>query len=76
MLTRNCQVPGDVLLVKAGNKLPADIRFTQVSSDAKFDRSILTGEFESPFDTSSISFSVFSPLEIVRCKMSLTLLHR
>ncbi|KAK4645784.1 hypothetical protein QC761_204620 [Podospora bellae-mahoneyi] len=37
-------VPGDVLLVKAGNKLPADVRFVQVSSDAKFDRSILTGE--------------------------------
>lgn len=36
-------VPGDVLLVKAGNKLPADVRFTQVSSDAKFDRGILTG---------------------------------
>ncbi|KAK3328077.1 hypothetical protein B0T19DRAFT_182658 [Cercophora scortea] len=37
-------VPGDILLIKAGNKLPADVRFTQVSSDAKFDRSILTGE--------------------------------
>lgn len=37
-------VPGDVLLITAGNKLPADVRFTQVSSDAKFDRSILTGE--------------------------------
>lgn len=39
-------VPGDVLLIKAGNKLPADVRFTQVSSDAKFDRSILTGELQ------------------------------
>ncbi|KAK0720249.1 Na+/H+/K+ antiporter P-type ATPase [Lasiosphaeris hirsuta] len=37
-------VPGDVLLIKAGNKLPADVRFAQVSSDSKFDRSILTGE--------------------------------
>lgn len=37
-------VPGDVVLVKAGNKLPADLRFTKVSSDAKFDRSVLTGE--------------------------------
>lgn len=37
-------VPGDILLVKAGNKLPADIRLVSVSSDAKFDRSILTGE--------------------------------
>ncbi|KAK5627857.1 hypothetical protein RRF57_003572 [Xylaria bambusicola] len=37
-------VPGDIVLVKAGNKLPADLRFLQVSSDAKLDRSILTGE--------------------------------
>lgn len=37
-------VPGDVVLIKAGNKLPADMRFMQVSSDAKFDRSVLTGE--------------------------------
>ncbi|WYZ42351.1 hypothetical protein EsH8_VI_000050 [Colletotrichum jinshuiense] len=37
-------VPGDILIVKSGNKLPADVRFIKVSSDAKFDRSILTGE--------------------------------
>lgn len=36
-------VPGDILYVKAGNKLPADVRFVEISSDAKFDRSILTG---------------------------------
>ena len=36
-------VPGDVLFFKSGNKLPADVRFVEVSSDAKFDRSILTG---------------------------------
>ena len=37
-------VPGDLLIIKAGNKLPADVRFVEISSDAKFDRSILTGE--------------------------------
>jgi sodium/potassium-transporting ATPase subunit alpha len=37
-------VPGDILYLKSGNKLPADVRFIEVSSDAKFDRSILTGE--------------------------------
>ena len=37
-------VPGDVLTIKAGNKLSADVRFVETSSDAKFDRSILTGE--------------------------------
>lgn len=36
--------PGDILYIKAGNKLPADVRFIEMSSDAKFDRSILTGK--------------------------------
>ncbi|KAL4973582.1 hypothetical protein BDW66DRAFT_168478 [Aspergillus desertorum] len=39
-------VPGDIIQVKQGNKLPADVRFIQASADAKFDRSILTGESE------------------------------
>jgi sodium/potassium-transporting ATPase subunit alpha len=37
-------VPGDVIVIKQGNKLPADVRFVEVSSDAMFDRAILTGE--------------------------------
>ncbi|GIZ44915.1 hypothetical protein CKM354_000809900 [Cercospora kikuchii] len=37
-------VPGDILKITIGNKLPADVRFLEVSSDARFDRSILTGE--------------------------------
>jgi sodium/potassium-transporting ATPase subunit alpha len=37
-------VPGDILKITIGNKLPADVRFIEVSSDARFDRSILTGE--------------------------------
>lgn len=41
-------VPGDVLYLKAGNKLPADVRFIEMSSDAKFDRSILTGNAMPP----------------------------
>lgn len=32
-----------MVYVKAGFKLPADLRFLEVSSDARFDRSILTG---------------------------------
>lgn len=36
-------VPGDALVIKAGNKLPADVRFINASSDAMFDRAILTG---------------------------------
>jgi cation transport ATPase len=38
-------VPGDLIRISGGNKLPADIRLVQVSSDVKFDRSILTGTF-------------------------------
>ena len=37
-------VPGDMLYISMGNKLPADVRFVEASSDARFDRSILTGE--------------------------------
>ncbi|BGP34191.1 hypothetical protein JCM10296v2_006006 [Rhodotorula toruloides] len=37
-------VMGDIVLLKLGAKVPADVRLIEVSSDLKFDRSILTGE--------------------------------
>jgi sodium/potassium-transporting ATPase subunit alpha len=37
-------VPGDILCITMGDKLPADVRFIEVSADAKFDRSVLTVE--------------------------------
>ena len=37
-------VPGDVMTIKAGDKLPADVRFVDISSDASYDRSVLTGK--------------------------------
>jgi sodium/potassium-transporting ATPase subunit alpha len=43
-LTARDLVPGDLVAIRAGNKLPADLRFLDVSTDAKFDRSVLTGE--------------------------------
>ncbi|OCF61244.1 hypothetical protein L486_00890 [Kwoniella mangroviensis CBS 10435] len=39
-------VPGDIIYVSLGNKLPADVRFIDVSSDLKMDCSVLTGESE------------------------------
>ena len=38
--------PGDVIYIKLGDKLPADVRYVEASPDAKFDRSILTGEVD------------------------------
>lgn len=42
-------VPGDILYVRVGDKLPADVRFLEASLDAKFDRSILTGRSRSRY---------------------------
>lgn len=49
-------VPGDVLFIKSGNKLPADVRFVEISSDAKFDRSILTGMYRTRIFALSLIF--------------------
>lgn len=37
-------VVGDIVKVKIGDKVPADIRLLSTSGDVRFDRSILTGE--------------------------------
>jgi magnesium-transporting ATPase (P-type) len=37
-------VPGDAVFVKAGSKIPADLRFIEVSHDFSLDRSIVTGK--------------------------------
>jgi len=37
-------VVGDVVMLSLGNRVPADLRLVQVSSDIQFDRSLLTGE--------------------------------
>ncbi|KDQ14226.1 hypothetical protein BOTBODRAFT_55652 [Botryobasidium botryosum FD-172 SS1] len=39
-------VPGDLVYITLGQKLPADMRIIEASSDLRFDRSILTGESE------------------------------
>ena len=37
-------VVGDLVILSMGDRVPADLRIVQVSSDLKFDRSLLTGE--------------------------------
>lgn len=37
-------VVGDVVVLNAGDRVPADMRIVQASSDLRFDRSLLTGE--------------------------------
>ncbi|KAF7797702.1 hypothetical protein EIP86_008902 [Pleurotus ostreatoroseus] len=37
-------VVGDLVALRMGDRVPADIRLTEVSSDVRFDRSLLTGE--------------------------------
>ncbi|CEP09916.1 hypothetical protein [Parasitella parasitica] len=39
-------VVGDVVQIKLGNKVPADLCLIQASNDLKFDRAVLTGESE------------------------------
>ncbi|KAK3650393.1 hypothetical protein LTR56_006372 [Elasticomyces elasticus] len=38
--------PGDVVRIRVGDKVPADLRLTTTSGDVRFDRSAMTGESE------------------------------
>lgn len=57
-------VPGDIVHLVMGQKVPADVKLIDVSGDLRFDRSVLTGEV--CHDTRAPSFFFFfSPLTIV-----------
>lgn len=37
-------VPGDTLIIRTGSKIPADVKFIEVSHDLSIDRSVVTGK--------------------------------
>ena len=37
-------VPGDLVQISMGQKVPADVKLIDISGDLRFDRSVLTGE--------------------------------
>ena len=37
-------VPGDLVQISMGQKVPADVKLIEISGDLRFDRSVLTGE--------------------------------
>lgn len=67
-------VPGDIVSLKSGDKLPADIRIFQCSDDSQVDNSSLTGEAE-PQDR-GINCSSDDPLETKNLAFFGTLLVR
>ncbi|KAI8799653.1 calcium ATPase transmembrane domain M-containing protein [Cladochytrium replicatum] len=61
-------VPGDLVSLSLGQRVPADIRIVECSADCKFDRSLLTGEAdpvlgsveptdENPLETKNLAFA-------------------
>jgi len=48
-------------MLSMGDRVPADMRIVQVSSDLKFDRSLLTGERFKLFNFSQVLHSQVSP---------------
>ena len=65
-------VPADIVQIRAGNKVPADLRLCEVSGDLKFDRSVLTGESDAVRATVNITDNNF--LEAFSCWLFLLII--
>jgi sodium/potassium-transporting ATPase subunit alpha len=57
-------VPGDIVQLSLGQKVPADVKLIDVSGDLRFDRSVLTGEVGIATRAIVISSFIPSPLTI------------
>ena len=64
-------VPGDVLFLKMGDKVPTNVRFVDVSTDAKFDRSILTGMPEASLTESGLPSDCNTQASLCLCTAQL-----
>ncbi|KAJ3269383.1 hypothetical protein HDV01_001458 [Terramyces sp. JEL0728] len=67
-------VPGDLVQLSMGQRVPADIRLTEVSSDLLFDRSLLTGE--SKLVNGAVDPTDENPLESKNLALSSTFVVR
>jgi sodium/potassium-transporting ATPase subunit alpha len=58
-------VPGDLVHIAMGQKVPADVKLIDVSGDIRFDRSVLTGEvrLELPLSHNSVQCVDIASLE-------------
>ena len=64
-LPASALVPGDIVQLSLGQKVPADVKLIDVSGDLRFDRSVLTGEVGITTRAIVISSLIPSPLTIV-----------
>ncbi|KAJ3317660.1 hypothetical protein HDV06_001317 [Boothiomyces sp. JEL0866] len=67
-------VPGDLVTLSMGQRVPADIRLIEVSSDLLFDRSLLTGE--SKLVSGTVDPTDENPLESKNLALSSTFVVR
>ena len=65
-------VPGDLITISMGEKVPADLRLIEVSADLQFDRSILTGEVKFLVECAIASSLFYPQSEAVSGRLDMT----
>jgi sodium/potassium-transporting ATPase subunit alpha len=74
-------IPGDIVQISAGNRVPADLRLCEVSDDLKFNKAVLTGDskaVKAAVDRTSANFLDVTPFFSTayrRARISLSRVH-